>query len=1076
MNDLLLRVRRFAGRQRADIVLGAVFAVVGIAVAAVLVVMLLQAPGWLALSGLVPAGLLLARILRRHTVSDAARRIEDGFPVLQRRLVPAVSLAAGPGEDRLGYSGDLATAAVADAEELLRPLPVNRLLRWPGARLGGGILAAALLFMALAMLLARPRLHEGWYLSFFPGRYPLELLVSPGHVRVEKGSTVELSVKLSSPFEIARVALERVSSAGVRSRDIIPVRGDIAAIEAPVQSEFDYSFLVRRKRTPACRVALQQPLEITALLFRYHYPAYSRLADASAQSREISALVGTRVSFEGSADQELAEGRLAWRTDSGAPRELATEGLTFRGEFLVRQPAEFELRLSDVTGTRNAPERFRVTPIADEPPFVRLFAPGADMNLPSSMKVMLGANSVDDYGLTSIVLSYVRDSAVSSVPLRAMGGKLEDTTFYLWDVSRLDLLPGSSIRYYVTVYDNDVVSGPKSSRSETFLLRFPTLTDLFTQATEKTAEIESLMTPLSEEQKQLQKETGKLDDALKRNRQLSWEEQQSLQNLMQNQDSLLAAVKKLHDDVRQAMSEMYQGAVLDSEALVGLKQLDTLLAQVLPKQLLQALDSLRKSLSQGSPQNMKAALQKFQFSQSDLQKSIERAVELLQRLRQEQELNSLVRRAEELYREQEKIQKNPNREGNEQLARREEQIAQALDSMAAQMSKLAQESDDKQLARELEELAEQMASEQLSEQAQQTASEFRQNRSPQARQKGEQLQSGLKSLLERLQQMKEGRNRRRSSDVSSKLLQAANDLLTISDAQEDIEQRLAKTRDLSDLVAEETRLGDAARVVAETLAALSMRNMMVPPQLGEPVIKSLKNADDAAEALQSGNAGVARTGAQGMRGNLNQGIAAILSALESAEQSGGFGSGMEGMLEALSRAISGQMSLGQGMGSLPIPVPGGMSEGQMQQWQDLMARQQALRQMLEQMLQKGGGQQPGGMQPGMSGSVEAAIEEMKQLEQDLANLNSPRPMIDRSERIVNKLLDAQRSIRQRDQMEQRESEAGKAFLAPATPRLPADLGERKKLLREQLMRALKEDFPREYEPQVKAYFDALLRQ
>jgi len=1076
MNDLLKAVRRFARRQHTDVVVGAVLSAAGIALVAVLLVMLLQVPGWLALLGLIPAALLLARLLRRQTVADAARQIEDGFPVLQRRLVPAVDLASSPRDNRLGYSGDLALAAVADAQELLRPLPLNRLLRWPCIRLGGAILLPALLFFALAMMLARPRLQEGWYLSFFPGRYPLELLVSPGHVRIERSGTVELSVRLKSPFAIDRVTLERTAPGGLRSRDFIPVRGDVAAIDVPVQSEFDYSFQVRCRRTQTYHVALQQPLEITALLFRYRYPPYSRLPDASAQSKEISALTGTRVTFEGSADQELAEGQLVWLPDSGALQTLATKGRTFRGEFTVRRPAEFELRLRDVTGTRNAPERFRVTPIADESPFVRLFAPGADMNLPSSMKVMLGANSLDDYGLSSIVLNYVRDSAVSSVPLREIGGKLEDTTFYLWDVSRLDLLPGSAIRYYVTVYDNDAVSGPKSARSETFLLRFPTLTDLFAQASEKTAEIESLMAPLSEEQRQLQKETGKLDDALKRNRQLSWDEQQSLQNLMQNQDSLLAAVKKLHDDVRQAMSEMYQGAVLDSEALVGLKQLDTLLAQVLPKQLLQALDSLRKSLSQGSPQNMKAALQKFQLSQADLQKSIERAVELLRRLRQEQELNSLVRQAEELCREQEKILKNPNREGNEQLAQREEQIARALDSMAAQMTELAQEFDDKQLAQELKDLARQMAEDSMSEQAQRTASDYQQNRSSQARQKGQQLQAGLKSLLERLQQMKEGLNRRRSSDIANKLLQAANDLLTISDAQEAIEQRLDKTRDLSDLVAEENRLGDAARVVAETLAALSMRNMMVPAQLGVPLIKSLKNADDAAQALQSGNASVARSGAQDMRGNLNRGIAAILSALESAEQSGGFGSGLEGMLEALSRAISEQMSLGQGMGGLPIPMPGGMSEGQSQQWQEMMARQQALRQMLEQMLQKGLGQQPGGMQPGMSGSVEAAIEEMKQLEQDLANLNPPRPMIDRSERIVNKLLDAQRSIRQRDQMEQRESEAGKAFLAPATPRLPADLGERKKVLREQLMRALREDFPREYEPQVKAYFDALLKQ
>jgi len=107
--------------------------------------------------------------------------------------------------------------------------------------------------------------------------------------------------------------------------------------------------------------------------------------------------------------------------------------------------------------------------------------------------------------------------------------------------------------------------------------------------------------------------------------------------------------------------------------------------------------------------------------------------------------------------------------------------------------------------------------------------------------------------------------------------------------------------------------------------------------------------------------------------------------------------------------------------------------------------------------------------------VDAAIEEMKQLERDMASLNPQRPMVERSERIVNKLLDAQRSIRQREQSEQRESESGRQFTAPASPRLPQDLGERKKLLREELMRALKEDFPREYEPAVRAYFEALLK-
>jgi len=1075
MTELTRRIRGFAALQRFDDLLGAALGSLGILGVSLLAVMLLQVLGWWALLGLAPAFLFVRRRLRRHGLLPAARRIEQGFPVLQKRLLPATELALARPDDRLGYSDELAGAAVDDAWALLRPLAIERLVRWQSILAGGILLLAALITGLAAIRFMPQRLHEGWYLSFMPARYPLKLSVMPGDTRIEKGKPVVLSLTVTSPFNIRRGVLERKSQAGQPVREPVAVRDGLGSTEVAVTGEFDYSFHVRGRSTPVYHVALQQPLEITGLAFKYHYPRYSRLPDAASQSRELSALVGTRVEFLGSADQTLASGKLVWLDDTLNPVPLKLEGKSFRGEFVIRRAAEFELRLTDVTGTENTPGRFRVAPIADEPPFVRLFAPGADMNLPSSMRVMLGANSVDDYGLTSLVLSYVKDSAVTSVPLKTIGEKLEDTTFYVWDVSRLDLLPGSSIQYYVTVYDNDAVSGPKSSRSETFSLRFPTLTDLFTQATQKTAEIESLMTPLSEQQKQLQDQTGKLDAALKRNRELSWEEQQSLQNLMGNQDSLLAAVRKLHEDVRKAMNEMLQGAVLDSEAMNGLHQLDTLLSQVLPKQLLQALDSLRQSLSRNSQQNMKSALQNFQYSQADLQKAIERAVDLLKRLRQEQEMNSLVRKSEELVKEQEKILKNPNRENNDQLAQREQQIGQALDSMALQMQDLASQLDDKTLSKDLEDLAQQMAQDSMSQQAQSAAQDFQQSRKSSAQQKGTKLQSGLKSLQQKLQEMKDRMQQRRSAEIADKLLQAANDLLTVSDAQEELEQRVDRTRDLPSLVAEENRLRDAARIVAETLAALSMRNMMVPPQLGEPVITSMKSADDAAQALQSGSGVGAKAGTEGARFGLNQAVAAILSTLQSAQQGGGFGGDMESMMEQLSRAISEQMSLGQGMGSLPIPIPGGMSPGQAQQWSDLMARQQALRQMLEQMM-KGAGQQPGGMQPGMTGSVEAAIEEMKQLEQDLAGLNQPRPMVERSQRIVNKLLDAQRSIRQRENNPQREAETGRAFAAPGSPRLPTDLGERKKLLREELMRALKEDFPREYEPNVKAYFDALLKQ
>jgi hypothetical protein len=1066
-SELLSRVRRLLRLQAAAdagfVLSGGLASLLSVLLAVVFFFL----PGWLALFGLIPFGLLIVAVTGSRTLVAAARRIEQGFPTLGRRLLPAVQLVERPGAGRLGYSRELAAAAIADAWQTLQPLPVERLVRWRRALLAVAGLALVLGFWAMVQHRAGDRLGQGWYRSFAPSALPLELEVEPGHARLAKGETLTIKVSVNSPFDIRGVTLERRSSGQSGSRTPVPLKQGKASLAEEVTDEFDYRVTCLGRATPFYHVGLKQPLAVTSLSFSYRYPSYARLADNTSQGREIAALVGTQVEVRGECDHELATGELVF-SDSQRT-ELRVSGRTFQGRFGVRRAGEFELVLRDVTGAQNSPERFRVAPIQDEYPLVRLFAPGASMNLPSEMKVMLGVNSVDDYGLTALTLCYAKDSLARMVPLRNVGGKLEDTTYYLWDLSRMDLLPGATVQYYVMVADNDAVSGPKTSRSETFTLRFPTMTDLFNEATRKTAEVESLMQPLTEQQRQLQQQTGKIDDALKRNRQLSWEDQQSLQSVLSNQDSLLAAIRNLRQDVRQAMQNMLQSIALDSEAFQGLRALDTLLSQILPKQMLQALDSLRQAMGKG-PQPMRSAMQKLQYSQADMQKAIERAIDLLKRLRQEQQMDALVRKTEELLKEQEKILKNPKSENNAQLAERQAAVKDGLDSLAQQLAGLAQELKDQEPGKDLKDAAEQMASDSMSPQAGAASREYQQGKSGSARQKGGKLKQQLSSLRDQLQKAREKMNKKRSQDVAEKLLRAANDLLTLSDAQEDLEARMKTGKDLADLVGEEQRLGDAARVVAETLVALSARNMKVPPQLGEPIVRALKDAEDAAAALQDNNGGQAQTKGRNARSGLDQAIERILKTLKSAQQGGGFGGGMESLLEQLSRAISEQMGLGQEMGGMmPIPMPGGMSGEMMQMWQQLMARQQALREALEQMMKSKGGT------PGMSGNVDAAIEEMKQLERDMSSMNPQRPMVERSERIVNKLLDAQRSIRQREQTEQRESESGRQFQVPPTPRLPADLGERKRFLREELMRALKEDFPREYEPAVRAYFEALLK-
>ncbi|MEO0108164.1 MAG: hypothetical protein ABIK62_03210, partial [candidate division WOR-3 bacterium] len=659
-----------------------------------------------------------------------------------------------------------------------------------------------------------------------------------------------------------------------------------------------------------------------------------------------------------------------------------------------------------------------------------------------------------------------------SVPILKPGGQSEDTAYYLWDLTALDLLPGSTVSYYVTATDNDLVSGPKQGQSPTYLLRFPTMADLYLQAAGKTAELESIMTPMSDQQRQLQERVDRIDDALKRSRQLSWDEQQSLKGSLREQDSLLSAVRKLREDVRQVLDKMYEGIVLDSAALVGLRQLDTLLAQVLPSQMLSALDSLRAVLER-RPTGLQKALADFRLAQRELGEAIERAVKLLRRLRVEHELNALVRKVDELLTEQQRIialeAKSQNSDAS--LAQRQDNVAEGIDSLAAAMNRTSATSDEPVLAADLFGLEQQMRQDELASQARGAAEDYRQHQRRSAREKGERLEQELRALSERLRQLRDDRQRQQSANLVARLLQSASDLLVVSRAQEGLERRMALPGDLRDLVAEEQRLADAVGVIAESLLALSAQDMRIPGQIGASVARVLPDFESISRMLELNSAGASQSLSRTLRSRLNKASAAILMTLQQAQSGGGFGSGMESFLEQLSRAIQEQMALGQDMGgTLPIPAPGELSSQLLQRWQELMARQRAIRQALEDALERLGGQQPG-----MSSSIQDALEEMRQLEEELSKLTTKRPLVERNEQIVNKLLEAQRSIRQREFGQERESEAGKRVGQDRPMALPESKGERKRWLREAMMRSLKDEFPRAYEPLIRAYFEALLQ-
>jgi hypothetical protein len=1019
---------------------------------------------WLFLVPMVPVAWLLAAQNRFRHVCGL---VEQEFEPVRGRLIAALELARFPAQSREGYSADMIDAAVDEVEHALAPLPLGRLVNWRRPVWMAGLLVVSLLALAAFVRLSPDRARVGLANVLDRSRLGVEFVVLPGDTAVLPGAMVTLQCRVRPSRAFATVRLER--SGKEASAKVVQLAGDTCRVVVAAGSGFRYRFSVLGVRSDEFRLRVLEPVALNRLAFTYHYPEYSRLPEQRSSSPDVSALKGTVVDVEGEANRLLHEGRLLLGADTLALAIDPKDSSRFTGRFTVKADMDGAIELADPDDRLlQAAQKLTVRALADEPPFVKLFMPGRDVDLPVSMQVPLGVNTLDDYGLGELYLHFGKESIDQRIRLKSLAGKREDTTLYRWDMTDIGLLPGEVMRYFVSVTDNDIVSGPKVSRSEVFSVQFPTMTEIYSAAVQQTERTASELGPMQSEQAQLGEELARVSEELKKNRELSWDEKQALQKTLSGQEGLMQQVAELKQEVEQMMQDLSSGMMLDKETMDRMGQLQQLLSEMLPRELQQSLAELRRKLEQQSP-DTKRALEKFQLDQEKMKQAIDRALELLKKIAEEQRLEELARKADELAEAQEKLTEKLGREPSEQSSEMEKDIKEGLDSLQQEMKDLADSLSDKEVGDSLAALADGAEQEKLSDRANELANQMQQGKAGESKPKSGKLAQDMKKLSSGLKSLSQQLKKKRSSDIARKLGSAAGDLLMVSEEQEKLEVSLPGRTDLPDMAAQQMGLQDAARVVAESLSSLASQSMGVPPQLGQELAKAMNSMEQAAQAMANSNSFGAQQGMSASRVSLNRTVRSLLEAMADAQQGGGMSGGMEAMMQALSQMSADQMSINGEMGGMPIPIPGGMSAAQMAALSRILARQRALREQLQQMMDD-----MGGTQPGLSGSLEGLLEEMKSVEKDLAELNVSRKLIERQESILAHLLDTQRSMRQQGFKEERQSESGKEFQLLQRPSLPEDRGERNRMLREELMRALKQGYPPEYEKLIRAYFEKLL--
>lgn len=723
--------------------------------------------------------------------------------------------------------------------------------------------------------------------------------------------------------------------------------------------------------------------------------------------------------------------------------------------------------------------------LVDQRPTVRFTYPKRDLTLDVLKPVKLAAVASDDYGLAELALEYLicGQKKWQRVELEASGHV--QLVEYEWDLSPLNLQPGQSVSYRLMARDNNVLIGPQVGYSQTFQI---TLADARPHEAQKRLEqareqqTEALQ-KLREQADQVQQQLQALQDKLQGEGKAGLSPEQRAE-LQQAAAELQKQADTLREALAQAQQEVRQSGDVAPELARKMEEVNRLLNETLDKQLKEAIQKLQQAAQASQSEEAQQTVQQAQEAQKQLMQRLDQMLALLQQAKLEgalaalrQELEKLAAQQQDLIGQRQK-QTDFDRQSRDQkdLGRDAESLPEKMERLADQAAELSPKAAEK-----LQQAAERMRQANPAQQMQQAAQCLR---SGQPQQAAGPQQQALQALQQAAADVA-GAEADVYSETRQELQQASAELVTdalyLSGQQEALrdetepyqdcipEQMMRQKALLEQLSRRQQALTAGATGLAQKLLDLAQKSPLVDPALAMEAAGVAQRSVEAERGLSAGSMDGALSAQEGATVALNQLAERLLQSDQQFQQATAQ-MAMQEYMKRLQELAQQQRGLNQRTqqagGGMPQPMPGGGAPGNMPG--GLAGQQAAIRQALQRMLAQAG------KQGGMGDQLGGVPGQMDDVEKDLRGQEVTRQTYRTQADILHKMLDAQRSLYQKDHEDrQRKAEAPKPYKPPSSP--PA---LRQTLTQRPLpaMSAPKADLPLGYEDLTRQYFEAMGRQ
>ncbi|MEO6882810.1 MAG: DUF4175 family protein [Bacteroidia bacterium] len=445
----------------------------------------------------------------------------------------------------------------------------------------------------------------------------------------------------------------------------------------------------------------------------------------------------------------------------------------------------------------------------------------------------------DDYGFTKLTFNYrflANDSSANgkknnlqivSIPVNKT--LTQDRFYYFWEMDSLNIQPGDQLEYYFEVWDNDEVNGAKSTRSEKMIFKAPTLEEIAQNTEKNNTNIKNNMQQAINEAQQMQQQLSNTSEDIFQKKNLDWQEKKKIQDLLNHQQELQKKVDDLQKQNAQKDQQQSEFKKEDQKIADEQQQLQKLFEQVMPEEMKKKLAELQKLLNEMDKDKVQQELQKMSMNNKDLQKELERTLELFKQMEVQQKLSDAIDKLKDLSQKQQgladKTKEKSNKSDNQAVKDQQKKLNQQFDDFKKDMQDLAKKNSELEnpntlpnTEKQQQDIKDQMSksSEQLQNNKNSKASESQQNASKQMNQLSQQMAQMQLQMQQQAQ----------TEDIAA-LRAILDNLIQLSFDQEALMNKIGKTStdnpQYMKIAEDQKNLQDNTKTIEDSLFALSKR-------------------------------------------------------------------------------------------------------------------------------------------------------------------------------------------------------------------------------------------------------------